>query len=378
MNIVILTRSLNYGGAERQLVTLARGLHEQGHRVVFSMFYPGGPLQKDLEAAGVPVHSLNKGGRWDLFCFLWRLVRFIGRERPDILHGYLCIPNILAILLSPLVPRMRVVLGVGAAFVDLTRYDWLARLTYRLECFLARFADLVIVNSEAGLKYAAQNGFPEEKMIVIHNGIDTERFHPDREAGRLLRAEWGVKRGKKLIGLVGRLDPMKDHPIFLKAAALLLQSHNDLRFVCVGSGPEDYKKQLIDQSRELGLAGRIIWAGAQSDMPAVYNALDIKVLSSYGEGFPNVVGEAMACDVPCIVTNVGDAAIIVSDIGEVIPPKSPEALKSAIEKVLMKIAEQRYTQELNRQPIVNRFSVAELISKTEEAFRRLADDRSTA
>lgn len=378
MKIVILTRSLNYGGAERQLITLARGLHERGHGVVFSVFYSGGPLQKDLEAAGVPVYSLNKHGRWDVFGFVYRLARFIRRERPDILHSYLCIPNMLAVLLSPLVPRMLVVLGVGAAFMDLTRYDWLAQPTYRLECLLSVFSDLVIVNSHAGFKYATQNGFPEEKMLVIHNGIDTERFRPDREAGLMLRAEWGVKGEEKLIGLVGRLDPMKDHPVFLQAAALLVRHFSNLRFVCVGGGPESYKNQLIEQSYQLGLDDRIIWAGEQADMPAVYNALDIKVLSSYGEGFPNVIGEAMACDVPCVVTDVGDSALIVRGIGEVAKPKDPESLKVAVESVLMKITAGDYERGINRQEVVRRFSVLQLVTNTETAFRRLREDADAA
>lgn len=373
MKILILTRSLNYGGAERQLVELAKGLHERGHSIVFSTFYSGGPLQKDLEKIGVSVHPLYKRGRWDMFGFLWRLVKLTRKERPDVLHSYLCVPNILAIILAPLLPSARIVLGVGSAFMDLSRYDWIARLTYRLECLLSRFAHLIISNSQSGLRYATANGFPKGKIIVIYNGIDIERFYPDRESGYKIRAEWGVNENERLIGMVGRLDPMKDHPVFLKAVAMLARQHKKLRFVCVGDGPESYKKELHNLSIGLGIEQHIIWPGARSDMPQVYNALDMVVLSSYGEGLPNVIGEAMACDVPCVVTDVGDTALLVRGIGEVVPPRNPEELKCAIERVLIKIETGGYVNGGNRLRIASQYSVKHLVGETEAAFSSLSN-----
>jgi len=363
--IVFLTRSLDYGGAERQLVTLAKGLHKRGHRTVVAVFYRGGELEPDLQRAGVPVMVLDKRGRWDSLGFLWRLVRFVRLEKPHVVHGYLIFPNVLAVLLRLFAWQTRAVWGLRDSVLDRSYYDWLERLLYRVERALPRFADAIIVNSRAGLECAIAHGFPREKLIVIANGIDTEYFRRDEEARCELRVAWRVKNSEILIGLVGRLDRMKDHPTFLEAAAALARMHDDLRFVCVGDGPSGYKQELLQHSERLGLTKRVLWTGARRDMPAVYSALDINVSCSYGEGFPNVIGEAMACGVPCVVTNVGDSAWIVGDAGEVAPPKDAKALETAIERSVQRIKAGSNENAYNRRRILDLFAVQLLVARSE-------------
>ena len=325
--IAFLIRSLDYGGAERQLVTLVKALDKKGFEITVLCFYPGGPLEKDLEDSRVKIICLEKRGRWDLFSFLGRLVHSLKEIQPDVLHGYLSESNMVAIFIKPFFPSLRMIWGVRASNVDLTRYDWLSRLLFPLECFLSRFADLIIVNSHAGHAYHLAHGFPANKMLVIPNGIDSERFKPDLEARIKVRSEWGILPETILIGLVGRFDPMKDHPTFLKAAALLCKERQDVCFVCVGSGPENYRQELYQLAEQLDISEKVIWAGTRADMPAVYNALDIaSSSSSYGEGFANVIGEAMACGIPCVVTDVGDSAWIVKNTGIIVPPQNPEAM----------------------------------------------------
>lgn len=259
--ILFLTRSLEYGGAERQLVELAKGLHLKGYPILVATFYPEGALEKDVREAGAPVKSLRKRGRWGVVFFLVRLVRLLIKEKPDVIHGFLPVPNLLMTILKPLFPHARMVWGVRASNMDLTQYDWLSGLVFRAEWFFARFADLIIVNSNAGRNYHKIHGFPEDKMVVIPNGIDTDRFKPDSLSRERVRAEWAIKKEDKLIGLVARLDPMKDHPTFLKAAAMLARKREDVRFVCVGDGPEPCKLELQRLSREFGLESKLIWAG---------------------------------------------------------------------------------------------------------------------
>lgn len=365
--ILFLIRSLNYGGAQRQLVTLVKGLHERGHQVVVAAFYQDGPLEQDLHEAGVPVIILDKRKRWDVFPFLWRLICLVHREKPDILHGYLFEANLLTTLLKPMFPRIRMIWGVRASNMDLSQYDWLSRLLFRVACFFSRFADIIIVNSNAGRDYHQRHGFPNSKMVVIPNGIDTEIFKPDAEARIRIRAEWGIKENEILIGLVARLDPMKDHPVFLRAAAILAKDRGDVRFVCIGDGPEPYKTELKRLSDQLGLENKLLWAGLRSDMSSVYSALDIATSSSsYGEGFPNVIGEAMACGVPCVVTDVGDSAWITGNAGIVAPPKNPELFAQALVRMLDKISDScDFTlRELCRRRIVENFSVSHLITAT--------------
>ncbi len=367
LTLVFLTRSLDSGGAERQLVTLSKGLHAQGYAIVVVVFYPGGSLEKELREAGVTVRVVDKRGRWDVCGFVLRLVRLLHQERPDILHSYLVVPNLLTVMLKPLFLHTKVVWGIRASNVDLSRYDWFVRLTFKVSCWLARFTDLIIVNSQSGWDYHLACGFPREKMVVISNGIDTGRFKPDPEARQRMRTAWGIKGHEKLIGLVGRLDPMKDHPTFLQAAALVAREREDVVFVCVGDGPANYRQELQELSEELGVGKCLNWVGKLDDMPAVYNALDIATSSSsYGEGFPNVIGEAMACGVPCVVTNVGDAAYIVGKTGVVVPPKNPRALAEGWKACLACDRDVRVWSAQSR--IEENFSVQRLIEQTEKAL----------
>lgn len=377
LRILMLIRSLERGGAERQLSVLARGLQTRGHQVNVAVFYPGGALTDELLAAGVEVHSLDKRGRWDLPGFLLRLHRCLRRTRPQLLHGYLTVPNLLCVLLGAWRPGLAVVWGIRASDMRARHYDWLAGLGCWLECRLARLADLCISNSEAGRRHAIAGGFPESRLRVVANGIDTQRFRPDPAAGAGQRQCWGVATSAILIGLVGRLDPMKDHPTFLRMAAALLVRHPDLRFVCVGDGPAAYRQRLHAEATRLGLGEALIWAGECTAMPAVYNALNLLVSSSaFGEGFANVVGEAMACEVPCVVTAVGDGAIIVGDTGSVVPSANSRALTGACEALLALSAAQRRQQGRRaRQRVSRLYSVEHLITDTERLLGCLVNHR---
>ena len=257
--LLFLARALDYGGAERQLVILAGRLHAAGHDVRLAVFYPGGGLDAELRAAGVPVHFLEKAGRWDVLGFFRNLIRHARAERPALVHGYLTVPNILAVALKPWVPGLRVVFGLRASNIDLRRYDWLSRLTAGIECRLSRRADLLIVNSWAGRDHHIAQGFPPEKLRVIPNGIDTARFRPDPAARQRVRESWGVNADEALVGIIARFDPMKDHPGFLQAAARLAASHPAARFVCLGGGDPAYRAGIETMARDLGLGSRILF-----------------------------------------------------------------------------------------------------------------------
>jgi len=371
IKVLFLTLSLNRGGAERQLVLLAQGLYKRGHDVSVAVFNPNGPFEKDLKEYGIPVITLNMRRRWTIINSIMLLIKVLRSQKPDILHSYLGGPNILTILLKVVLPsNTRIVWGIRASNVNLQRYAIVEQLIYHIERLLSGFPDCIIVNSFSGLEHASRKGFPKDKMVVIHNGIDTVRYFIDRSSGRKIRAEWEVTDREILIGLVGRFDPMKGHPTFLKAASLIVQNRKDVRFVCIGDGAELYRCKLLSLSKVLGLEGFMIWAGARDDMPAVYNAINIIVSSSYGEGFPNVIGEAMSCGVPCVVTDVGDSAYILGNTGGVIvPPQNPNALAAGILKILD--SDLISLGQKARKRIVENFNLDQLIERTEKELLRL-------
>ncbi len=366
--LCFLIRQMNTGGAQRQLVTLLESLDSSRFTVTLITFYEGGRFADQVRQIPHLQHiSLDKRGRWDVLGFMARLLRELRRLRPDVLHGYMATSNLLAVALKPWLRGTRIVWGIRVSSMDFRRYEWTERLLFRLECAGSRFADLIISNSEAGRRHCLAHGFAGRRLLVIPNGIDTDLFRPDGAARETVRAAWGVRADEVLIGLVGRLDPMKDHPTFLRAAARLGQEREDVRFVCVGDGPTAYQEQIQALGRQLGLENRLIWAGSRSDMPAVQNALDVAVSSSqYGEGFPNAIGEAMACGVPCVVTDVGDSAWIIGDTGVVVPPNDPVALAAGWQTCMAH--DHRTLGRRARERVENDFSVPHLVRKTEEAL----------
>ncbi len=362
MRIMLLCRSLDIGGTQRQIVELARGLQNRGHRVTVVTFYDGGALRPLLDSAKVPSISLGKSGRWDLLRFLWRFRRVVRHVRPEVVYSFLAVPNLMA-LIAPLFGRgTRVAWGIRASKLDLSRYGGLLAWSYRIERRFAGFADVIIANSVAGATDARAAFHPAARLDVVPNGIDTIRFRPDPEAGAGQRAAWDVTPQERLVGLVGRLDPMKGISVFLAAAAQL-KADPLLVFAVIGDGPAENGATLRREAERLGLADRMLWRPPGPEVTALYNALDVLVSPSlFGEGFSNVIAEAMACGTPVVATTVGDAATIVGSCGTVVEPGDPVALAVAIRRELSRSADDRAA---SRRHIEATYSTAALAEATE-------------
>ncbi|MGV3662010.1 MAG: glycosyltransferase, partial [Prosthecobacter sp.] len=291
---------------------------------------------------------VGKKSRWDVIGFFGRLVKAARAARPEVLHGYMAEANLMALFLKPFCRFPKVVWGVRDSQTDAHLWGLLSRLSFRLSCLLARFADVIICNSKAGRDYYAARGYPQARMHVVPNGIDTERFQPQSRKTNETR----------VFGLVGRLSPMKDHATFLRAAAGV----PDARFVIVGSGDAAYEEEMRALAEQLGIADRVTWQPAQEDMPAVYAGLDCLVNSSaFGEGFSNVIGEAMACGVPCIASDVGDGAWLLGDPAHVFPAGDHAALAQRMRD---------FHPHNPRERVVAEFSVDKLIQRTEKLLAK--------
>lgn len=367
IHVVFLIRSLERGGAERQLVELVKGLDKTNFTVTIVTLYDGGALCGEIEGLeGVKVVSLGRKSRWDVLPTLWRLMRVVYQLKPHVVHGYMSVANELSILAGRMVGA-RVVWGLRASDVNYSLYSRADVWLFRIGAWLSRFADLIIVNSYAGKRHYLAHGYAGKRMVVVQNGINTDHFRPVCKAGQQIRSEWNITNHERLIGLVGRLDRMKDHKTFLQAAAWLIRARDNVRFVCVGDGPLWYKQELQAVACELDIDRKLIWSGGRNDMPAVYSALDICVSASvFGEGFSNVLSEAMACEIPCVATDVGDSALIVGRREQIVPPGDPHALMIALGRILDYDDEQRAELAMmGRQRIIREYGLQRLVSETE-------------
>lgn len=370
LSIFLLIRSLDVGGAERQLVELASALHRSGHKVQVAVFYRQGSLVGEVERLGVPIVDLAKRRRWNLFGFFLRLIRVLKQERPDILYCFLGGANIAGAIVRPFVPNLKLAWSIRASDVDLNRYDWTHRLGYRLERLASRLPEIIIANSQTGRAFAVRNGFPAERIKVVFNGVDTARFKPDLSLRKSQRRSWGLAERDVAVGVLARLDPMKDHRTFLRAAALLAEQRPVIRFLCVGGGP--LREPLEQLAHELGISDRVLFTG-EADPVAALNALDLVCSSSISEGFPNVLAEAMACGKPCVATKAGDSAEIIGDCGSIVATRDPPALARAI---LGEIEGRTGSKsDAARQRVIDNFSTAAMAGETLRAFFKVVNVR---
>lgn len=228
----------------------------------------------------------------------------------------------------------------------------------------------IVSCSYAAVDVHTSIGYQRAKFVVIPNGTDLEHFRPDDAARRAFRAEIGVSDDAPLAGMIARLHPQKDHPVLFRALAELICTHPEVRVVLCGLGLEASNESLVAQLAALGITRNVILLGLRSDVPRVLAGLDLHVLSSsFGEAFPNVLGEAMASGLPCVVTDVGDSALIVGDTGLSVPARQPSALAGALRQMFTMARPELTALGLRaRARIAARFSLERSISAYEALY----------
>ena len=333
IDVMHVITSLDIGGAETMLARLVTGdgAGSVSHSVV--SLKPGGALRASMEADGIVVRDLGIGRKLGSAGGLSRLAGLIRTTRPDVVHSWLYHADLLATLalaLSGRRRRTRLVWGIRCSDMDMRRYARSTRYTLKLLTFLSSRTDLVLCNSQAGRAAHERLGYRPPRWQVVPNGLDVERFRPRPGERAAIRAELGLSEDSVVVGMCARVDPMKDHATFVKAAAIFAETAPEARFLLIGAGTDEAGSALERTIAASGVADRFVRLGPRRDVSRLYAALDVATLSSaFGEGFPNVLAEAMACGVPCITTDVGDSAAIVGDTGLVVPPRDAAALAAA-------------------------------------------------
>ncbi len=378
MRLILFLGSLKTGGAEAQAALLARGLGERGHEVLVLTLFPGGQFWEGLATArGVAVEALfaaRAPSRLATVRQLWKAAGLLARRMatfsPDLVASSLYLTNRIAYEAWRKDRRQPLVWGIRGSDSPLWRDQWAPRWLCRR---VAARVPAIVYNSWAGREVHLARGFPAAGARVIPNGIDLARFFPDRDRGHALRRELGVGPEQRLVGLVARLAPMKDHGSFLHAAAALRPRFPHARFVCVGDGAAAWRAKLVAETTRLDLGQVVTWMGAVPADAALYNAFDVAVsASAWGEGFSNSLGEALACGVPCVATASGDAARLVGEAGRVVEMRRPDALAEALAALLsMRDDERSALGALGRQRIEEQFSADRMVAATEALYLTL-------
>lgn len=325
----VITGMVRNGGAQTMLYKLLSGLDRTVWRAQVVSLVGIGPVGEKIRALGVPVRTLGmRRGVPNPFA-VYRLSRWFRQDPPQIVQTWLYHADFLGGLAAKIAGDIPVAWNIRHSSLDgdklLSR--WTVRVCARLS---HRLPTRIVCCSEVARQIHIQLGYAADRMVVIPNGFDLAAFKPNPAARQSVRQELGLARETVLIGLVGRFHRQKDHRSFVEAAARLHTNFPEVHFLLCGDEVTWENPELVGWITAAGLRRRCHLLGRREDMPRLTAALDIAtVASSYGEGFPNVVGEAMACGIPCVVTDVGDSPLIVQETGSVVPPKRPQALAAA-------------------------------------------------
>ncbi|MBP6019732.1 MAG: glycosyltransferase [Burkholderiaceae bacterium] len=376
LDVVHIISGLGHGGAETVLHRLLTAASQSDRHCVISMGDLGvfGPK---LQAAGIRVYPLEMRGVRGMASGFWQLYRLLRELRPDVVQTWMYHADLVGGIVARLAGIKAVAWGIRNSGADLQKSSRTARA---LAWVCARLSAIVPGVIVACADNAAQRhvswGYRGDRTLVIANGYDLSLWQPDNQARVALRQELGLAGDTPLIGSVARWNPLKDHDNLLEALALSARAYPDVRCVLIGEGLDSHNVELTAMLQRHGLEDRVILLGRRTDVPQWMNALDIHVLSSRAEGFPNVVAEAMASGTLCVVTDVGDAARIVDDTGWVAPPRNALALSQALNTALGTLGSPEATdrQQRGRQRVASLFSLDTMVHAYHVVWARLAAD----
>jgi len=335
MKIVHIITGLNNGGAEAVLFRLATGDKKNSHKIISLM--DEGIYGGRLISSGIKVYTLDMPRRRVTLSGLIKLYRLLKNIRPDVVQTWMYHADLVGGIMARLAGIHSVAWSIRGPFNrKLTSIR--TKLTIHLCSLLSNWIPRVIIsNSMHAVEVHKNIGYMASKLVCIHNGYSLENFQPNKKARSDFRTEINLDLDFTLIGMVARFDPYKDHENLFAALSILSKKENRVCCVLIGSGMVSDNQYLVNLIEKYGVHDMVKLLGPRGDIPEVMAALDLHVLSSVDESFPNVLAEAMACGIPCITTDVGEAALIVGDSGWTVPRSSPVAMAGAIGESLVEI-----------------------------------------
>lgn len=376
MHVVHIISGLLHGGAETVLYRLLTAPTQDARHTVISMGCDGvfGPR---LRERGIPVIALEMQGIRGTAQGLWRMACLLRSLHPDVVQTWMYHADLVGGIIARLMGIRAVAWGVRNSGVNLGDSSRQSRLIAWLCARISAWVPgVIVVCARKAADIHIGWGYRADRVVVAANGYDLTQWHPDAADRAAVRAELGLDEATPLVGSVARWNPLKDHATLLAALALSVRKHPELRCLLIGQGLSRDNAALMALVRQYGLLDNLVFMGRREDVPRLMRALDVHVLSSYAEGFPNVVSEAMASGVVCVVTDVGDAATIVGNLGWVAPARDPLALSQALDAALAERGSEAWAERLarGRETVAERYSLETMVERYRVIWQRLAQD----
>ncbi|MDB4678502.1 glycosyltransferase [bacterium] len=336
VRVLHVITGLGIGGTETALLRLLQGLKNSDIRSIVVSLSGHGPLSEKFRKIGVTVlaPTTTRSGRIRILSYL-RILRELRGFRPLKVQGWMYHGNLVASVLSQLWwRRAQTVWNIRCSLDGIGLEKRATRILIRIEGLLSNEPKAIVYNSRTSAKQHQKIGFSESKTLVIPNGFDLSRFRPDPSSRNSTRRTLELDTHTTLIGVLGRYHPIKGYPTFFAAAGKLIKNRAPVHFILAGSGMDDSNTELAAMIEAQGIVGRTTLLGELDDIAPLLAALDLLVSPSFGEAFPNIVGEAMACGVPCIGTDVGDTRFLIGNAGRIVRPGDSSGLFREIQSFI--------------------------------------------
>jgi glycosyltransferase involved in cell wall biosynthesis len=370
IKIVHIITSLNVGGTEMMLYKLLPRMRKDRFENIVFTLKEKGSLSKDFESQNIRVYNVLGMGGIIRVSVLIKSINIFRQINPDLIQGWLAHGNLVAKIASIFLPNRLPTLW-NIRYTALPKGETKRSILFiiKLLSILSFLPQKIVYNSKTGADDHIRMGYRSDKSSIIPNGFDTKLFSPSEKNRSCVRSELNISEEAILIGLIGRFDPLKDHSCFLKAGKKLLSNKRDTFFLLAGREVDWQNRHLKQFIEKLGMSEKVFLLGERRDVHRITAALDVATCSSLAEGFPNVIGEAMSCGLPCVVTDVGDSAWLVGDSGMVVPPRNHEALCEAWLKIIeMGSEKRRVLGEKARKRIEDHFSIQMIVKKYEQLY----------
>lgn len=367
LKIVHIIVGLNVGGAETMLYKLLKYSDRSKFNFEVISLTDKGVFGPKIEKLGIPIHTLGiRKVSFNISAFK-KATSLV--KNADIIQTWMYHSDLFGYIIKNRSKKQKLIWGIRHSNLEKNDNKKLTLLIARINALLSSKVDLIISCSEHATYTHSEFGYDSSKIITIPNGFELETFYKDPNAKKSLELELQLPKNKPILVHIGRWNVQKDYPNLIKAIRLVHNKRPDINFLLCGTGIEENNKELLNLIKENNIQRNIYLLGRRNDIPKILSAADGLISSSLGEGFSNVIGEAMACETPCIVTDVGDSAYIVDRYGMVVPPKNSQKLAEAVLKFFEKKEEERIEMgNLARERVINEFDIKKIVSKYQEQY----------
>lgn len=372
MKVCFIINGLYVGGAEVMLYNLLRHSQCLRNSLVVSLI-PGGEMTRRIQEIGVEVETLGMTSGRPSFSALWRLVKLLRTHQFDIVSTWMYHADLLGGVAAK-ITGLPVVWGIHNNTLDGGKSKKITKIVVYICSILSFFVpDKIISCSSRSKDTHIKLGYSSKKIIVIPNGFDLDTYSPDINARRSVCRELNISEDMFLVGLVARFDPQKNHIGFLDAAKEIFLYKKNVHFILIGAGVTDENDILRSKIKNSEIEANIHLLGLRQDIDRFMASFDVLVMSSYGEAFPIVLGEAMSCGTLCVATDVGDSAFIIGDTGKIVPPEDMSGLAQSVLEILNFPPELKDVLKLKaRDRIAKNFDIKNISILYEDLFKNIA------